>query len=440
MVKKKILFFMSLAPLAFILGCVNPSSPAPLATGVTLNHSEFTLYSGGTSEVQLMPSFLPLGASTSKLIWKSSKPSVATVDENGLVKRVISVERPTAYSIPETVITATSEDGIFSAQCMVQVNCANPITDVIYDIYNAKISLAGGGILTGQANVPVNLQLSHTYAYPNYNYPDFTIKTSAPEPIHVLYDGRIGSFTLTQKGMYTVTIIPKDGSPTFTFQANISEDQTPPNLFELYFEASDRMRIGFDEPMDSQWLSVPENVEGFTITKSQQVDSNVFVFEFKESFLPGETRQIRFKNAEDVSGNVKAEEGGGFTYIPVHEIHREKVQIQNGQISGEPGAVTFEKTLSYDHDNNPETPNKELIEKGKYLWIFPSSIEFSSVYVPNGYASVKEDGSFEVLKDIYDETLVLTPGKYHLYFSQEIRYEYTRTKNLTAPFVITIPN
>ena len=144
MVKKIVLFLVSLVPLALILGCVNPSNPAPLATGVTLNHSEFTLYSGGTSEVQLMPRFLPLGASTSKLLWKSSDSSVATVDENGLVKRVVSVEQPTAYSIPETIITATSEDGKFSAQCMIQVNCANPITDVKYDIYNSKTSLVEG--------------------------------------------------------------------------------------------------------------------------------------------------------------------------------------------------------------------------------------------------------------------------------------------------------
>ena len=149
------------------------------------------------------------------------------------------------------------------------------------------------------------------YDYPNNIYPDFTIKTSAPEPILVLYDGKIGSFTLTQKGMYTISIIPKDGSPTLTFQANIAEDKTPPNWIGVYFEASNRLRIVFDEPMDSQWLSVPANVEGITITQSQQRAPNVFVLEFKESFLPGETRQILFKNTEDVSGNVTS--GGRWT-------------------------------------------------------------------------------------------------------------------------------
>ena len=136
---------------------------------------------------------------------------------------------------------------------------------------------------------------------------------------------------------------------------------------------------------------------------------------------------------------LQAEEGGQFTYIPIHEIHRENVQIQDGRISGNPGAVTFEKNLSYDHDQNPDTPNKELTEKGKYLWILPHSTEFSTLYSANGYASVEEDGSFEVLRDLLnDEILVLAPGKYDLYFTQEIRYGNRRTKNLTAPLVVTV--
>ena len=82
-----------------------------LATSISLNQSQLSLQVGNTS--QLIATVLPDSATNTSVTWLSNAPSVASVDENGLV---------TALAVGNATITATTTDGSnLSASCGVTV-------------------------------------------------------------------------------------------------------------------------------------------------------------------------------------------------------------------------------------------------------------------------------------------------------------------------------
>ncbi|MTV49986.1 leucine-rich repeat protein [Heliobacillus mobilis] len=78
---------------------------------VQINKSKLSARSGGNS-VKLVAKITPENASNKKVLWKSNKPSVAEVDENGVV---------TPISPGTAIITVTTQDGKKKAQCKVTV-------------------------------------------------------------------------------------------------------------------------------------------------------------------------------------------------------------------------------------------------------------------------------------------------------------------------------
>lgn len=77
-------------------------------TGVTLNKSSVTLRIGKTK--QLKATVLPESAENRKIVWSSADKNIASVDQNGVVK---------ARKRGETTITATTEEGGFTASCII---------------------------------------------------------------------------------------------------------------------------------------------------------------------------------------------------------------------------------------------------------------------------------------------------------------------------------
>ena len=85
-------------------------------TGVTLDKSEMTLYTDGRTG-ELNATVSPSNATNKNVTWKSSDPSVATVDENGVVAPV---------SAGTATITVTTVDGSHTATCTVTVEDVVP--------------------------------------------------------------------------------------------------------------------------------------------------------------------------------------------------------------------------------------------------------------------------------------------------------------------------
>lgn len=108
--------------------------------GVTLSKHDLTLYRG--EEFYLPVSVLPANAANSKVLWASTDPAVAVVNECGLV---------TAVDGGIATITVTTEDGAFTDSCVVTVSKrGRPIAAVINDL---QLKTESGQTLT---KIPTN--------------------------------------------------------------------------------------------------------------------------------------------------------------------------------------------------------------------------------------------------------------------------------------------
>ncbi len=91
-------------------------------TGISLNTSSLTLMPGSSST--LTATITPSDATNQKVTWRSSNPSVISVDQNGRVR---------ANSSGSATITVTSRDGGYAAQCRVttEVTWTEEVIDYI---------------------------------------------------------------------------------------------------------------------------------------------------------------------------------------------------------------------------------------------------------------------------------------------------------------------
>ena len=85
---------------------VTVSETSVAVTGVTLNKTELILDTGGSET--LTATVAPADATNQKVTWKSDKPEIATVDDNGKV---------TAVKAGEATVTVTTQDGGKTATC-----------------------------------------------------------------------------------------------------------------------------------------------------------------------------------------------------------------------------------------------------------------------------------------------------------------------------------
>ncbi len=106
------------------------------ATGVALDKTSVTLTSVGAAE-SLTATISPSNATNKSVSWTSSSPGVATVSDTGVV---------TAVANGQTIITVTTADGGFTAQCTVTVDmppASVPVTDVSVAPVSATLAAVG---------------------------------------------------------------------------------------------------------------------------------------------------------------------------------------------------------------------------------------------------------------------------------------------------------
>lgn len=96
-------------------------------TGVTLGQSKLAVNEGSTA--QLTADVQPGDATVKDVTWVSSDPAVATVDANGLV---------TGVAPGDAVITVTTVDGGFTAQCVVSVRADKAALNGLIEKVEAK--------------------------------------------------------------------------------------------------------------------------------------------------------------------------------------------------------------------------------------------------------------------------------------------------------------
>lgn len=178
-------------------------------TGITLNKTSLTGDIFLSSTTKINATVLPLNATNQNVSWSSSNSSVATVDNTGLV---------TFKSVGTAVITATTEDGGFSATCNVEVIDTTPI------VTGVTLSKASASLDLTRVN---SVQLSATVE--GENDPPSSVTWSSNDESVATVDSTglvtavaVGETTVTATSTYDNT---KSASCTITVSdATISKD------------------------------------------------------------------------------------------------------------------------------------------------------------------------------------------------------------------------
>jgi uncharacterized protein YjdB len=164
------------------------SVPGPgwtYTTGISIP-SALSLYAGYSEKV--VPVFSPSGAFLKDLVWSSSDPSAAIVDVSGVVY---------GRSAGTTVIQATSLDGGYTAQSVVEVTYRVPVSGITLDRSALTLQVGQNGSLLTTL-MPLDAS-------------DQRVNWSSANPAIAEVDA-YGNISALQMGTTTVTARTVDGS------------------------------------------------------------------------------------------------------------------------------------------------------------------------------------------------------------------------------------
>ena len=212
----------------------NERSVTVRVTGLALDRTEATVQEGST--VTLRPVFTPENASNQTVSWSTSSRYVATV-QDGVV---------TGVSEGKATITATSEDGGFTAQCVVTVT-PEPVTpqdpggacgeDLTWTLKDGTLSISGAGPMAfdgyeapwmAYAEEITKIELGNgvttlaDYAFSYTNIREITIPASVTE----IGTEALGSCTALE------TISVAAGNPAYSAQDGVLFDKDKGTLLQ----------------------------------------------------------------------------------------------------------------------------------------------------------------------------------------------------------------
>ncbi len=179
-------------------------------TGVSVSPTNSTLVLGDSDtsndSISLTATVSPSNANNQDITWKSSDPSVATVDESGVV---------TAQKAGTATITATSVDGGFEDTCSVTVEQrASGVT-----LYSASQTLILGDSDTDNDTVTLTATVSPDDAT------DKTVSYSSSDKTVATVD-QTGVVTAVSRGTATITATTTDGGYTDTCDITVEQRVT----------------------------------------------------------------------------------------------------------------------------------------------------------------------------------------------------------------------
>lgn len=176
---------MLLASLA-LAGCGSVFGSATV-TGITLNDDVFPLLIDDS--VRLIATITPSAASNAAIMWTSSAETVATVDENGLVKGIAA---------GEAIITATTIDGRVKAECGVRVAPGISVSDIALNKVNHSM------------RVYESFQFTATVE-PDYAYNPEITWTSSDPLVAILLENESGKVVALKAGTATIKAATANG-------------------------------------------------------------------------------------------------------------------------------------------------------------------------------------------------------------------------------------
>ena len=171
-------------------------------TSVTLDQTALTL--NVNEKAKLNETVKPDDATTKTVTWKSDKPEIAEVDNNGNV---------TAKAAGTATITATA-DGGKTAECKVTVNAPQTVPVTGVTLTKTELTLAEGGSEKLTATVEPANATNQTVTWSSNN-----------EQVATVADGTV---TAVKAGTATITVTTADGNKTAECKVTVNAPQTKP--------------------------------------------------------------------------------------------------------------------------------------------------------------------------------------------------------------------
>ena len=240
------MIFLTTLMTVIITGCESNTTKVTPVTGITLNQSTLTL-DVGSSET-LIAVLVPSNATNKNVIWSSSRTSVATVSNNGVV---------TGVGEGTAVITVVTADGGFSATCNVTVN--PPFISVTGVALNkTSTSILTGGSETLTANITPANATNQNVSWSSSNTSVATVNNS-------------GVVTGISVGLASITVTTEDGGFQAVCEVNVSDTVIPVTGVSL--NKSD-IALDIDEIETLIAIIEPENATNQNVSWSSS-DSSV---------------------------------------------------------------------------------------------------------------------------------------------------------------------
>ncbi len=274
---------------------------------VSLNETILLLNGGET--FQLVSTVSPFNASNHKVTWESSYPTVASIDNKGLV---------TGLTAGETTITVTTEDGKHTATCKVTVEIA--VTSLQLDV--TKLSMKIGktdyiDVIITPSNADVNA----------------LVWSSSDEDVATVSKGLVTAHNI---GKTTIKVATADNSHFATCEVTVSEE-TPVTGITLTPQSVE-MSVGTVQQLTAS--VIPANATNQTI---HWQSGNATVASVDDTGL------ITAENAGSTIILATTEEGNYATYCMVTVKNKEDTPTDLDYTQSEEGAVckVFENGTIY---------------------------------------------------------------------------------------------
>lgn len=277
--------------------------------------------------VKLVPIIKPSSLSSSKLTWTSSDSSVATVDENGIVKGLKN---------GTTTITVTTSSGM-KASCIVTVTTDN------IDVKEIKLTPNESVVKTGSTTQVI------AEIIPN-NATNRDLIWESSDPSIATVDGN-GIVKGLKSGTVTITAKTKDGkvvaSTTITIETTGSFDVYDKDHTPLTWNGSNDLNIFTKSAYAMEGKIAPES-------------SNVYQFMIRNTTDYKLKYKINFIETNSYHINMKYKLKKNDTYLVDHYVSANELNIDNMIINiSENDTYYLEwKWISSDNDNsigaNPE--------------------------------------------------------------------------------------
>lgn len=333
--------------------------PVVSVESVSLDQTQASLYPDG--RLTLTATVLPANAADISVVWTSSNPSVAEVDQSGNV---------TAKSVGTATITVTTNDGGKKATCEVTVIERTPDVVPVASVTISKTSL---GLRPGES-----YQLSATVLPENATDKSVRWESSNPSIAGVDQTGYVTAYSV---GTTTVTVTTTDGGKIAGCEVSVSAVYVPVESVTILFDGRPCYAMGAEKGMIHQFSAqvLPVNASNKLVTWTSS-NTNVATVD--------QTGQVMFVGAGDA---VITAEAGGKTFecsVGVY-VQLESITLDRDVLSMKVGeSSTLVATLHPDDATFREVywessnPNVVTVDGGKLVAVAAGESYIKAYYGP----------------------------------------------------------